>query len=54
MEAIKCNASHREILNDSGSVVFPCPACGKPIVRTKNAREIVGKYTCECGFSGPN
>ncbi len=42
--------------NDAGSVHFPCPKCGKAtVVRTRNEREIVSRYTCgSCGFMGPN
>ncbi len=42
------------VANDGGSVRFPCPKCGKEIVRTQNEREIVAAYTCGCGFTGPN
>ncbi|HLP79772.1 MAG TPA: zinc finger domain-containing protein [Acidobacteriota bacterium] len=50
-----CVSSRKEITNDSGSVQFTCPACQKAtIVRSKNARQIAARYTCSCGFSGPN
>lgn len=44
------------ITNDKGSVQFNCPSCGKTnIIRTKNERQNVAKYTCpSCGFVGPN
>ncbi len=52
----KSTATKSSITNDTGSVSFPCPNCGKTqIVRTKSERENVVKYTCtECGFTGPN
>lgn len=38
-----------------GTVRFPCPSCLKQeIVRTPNERKIGAKYTCACGFEGPN
>jgi predicted RNA-binding Zn-ribbon protein involved in translation (DUF1610 family) len=44
------------IANDAGSVSFACPKCKQGmIVRTRNEREIVARYTCpSCGFVGPN
>ena len=44
------------IANTSGSVTFKCPKCQEnDIVRSRNEREIVSKYTCsKCGFIGPN
>jgi len=50
------NASNKLIVNDIGSVQFPCPSCLKGnIVRSKNSRQIVAPYTCPaCGFVGPN
>lgn len=57
MEAAKkCLATNVRITNDKGAVVFKCPNCKDyEIVRSKNARQIVAKYTCpKCGFVGPN
>lgn len=50
------SSTNKSIANDVGSVQFPCPQCGEEmIVRSKNARQIVTKYTCsKCGFEGPN
>ena len=47
-----CSSSGKKIANDSGSVKFPCPSCGKAIiVRSSNSRAIAAKYTCpNCGF----
>lgn len=44
------------ITNTTGSVRFLCPKCKEQeIVRSRNERETVAKYTCEkCGFTGPN
>jgi len=52
----KCNSASISIANDSGSVQFPCPKCGKTtIVRSTLARKNAMKYKCsECGFEGPN
>jgi predicted RNA-binding Zn-ribbon protein involved in translation (DUF1610 family) len=49
-------ATKTSVTNDAGSAAFLCPNCGKvEIVRTRNERENVVKYTCEaCGFTGPN
>lgn len=56
METSKqCLSLNKTILNDAGSVAFTCPSCEKAtIVRSKKARAIAAKYTCSCGFSGPN
>ena len=39
-----------------GSVIFPCPCCGKTkIKRNFHERQIATKYRCSaCGFEGPN
>lgn len=44
------------VANTAGSVSFTCPNCEQEqILRTRNEREIVAKYTCpNCGFTGPN
>jgi predicted RNA-binding Zn-ribbon protein involved in translation (DUF1610 family) len=44
------------IANTTGSVRFMCPRCQEAeIVRSRNERETVAKYTCpKCGFVGPN
>ena len=54
--AKKCLATNVRITNDKGAVTFKCPNCNDyEIVRSKNARQIVAKYTCpKCGFTGPN
>ncbi len=50
----KCMSTKKSISNDIGSVVFPCPGCGKSIVRSSDARKNVVKYVCSaCGFVGP-
>ena len=51
---IKCTSTKKSISNDVGSVTFPCPDCGAPITRSKEARQNVATYTCACGFTGPN
>jgi predicted RNA-binding Zn-ribbon protein involved in translation (DUF1610 family) len=52
----KCLATNRSVANDTGSVKFNCPKCGKyEIVRSSMARKNVVKYKCpSCGFEGPN
>ena len=51
----KCISTKKNISNDAGSVTFPCPKCGTPIVRSRFARQNVAKYVCPgCGFEGPN
>jgi len=56
MEPLICSSCKKRITNESGSVRFKCPKCGKAeIVRCKHCRETVVKYKCpECGFVGPN
>ena len=54
MEAKLCSTTKRRIDNDPGAVIFPCPECGKEIVRCSEARSNALKYTCSCGFVGPN
>jgi len=62
MEKIVTTATKEPISNDSGSVVFNCPARGidkkcvdSVIVRNTHERKLGIKYTCpQCGFTGPN
>ncbi|PIN75696.1 RNA-binding protein [Candidatus Woesearchaeota archaeon CG10_big_fil_rev_8_21_14_0_10_37_12] len=45
----------KELNNKEGRVKFSCPKClNTDITRTLNARKIGTKYTCTCGFEGPN
>ncbi|MBC8500511.1 MAG: DUF1610 domain-containing protein [Nanoarchaeota archaeon] len=52
----QCISCKTTVANETGSVRFLCPKCGKyEIVRCKNCRQIVAKYTCpKCEFTGPN
>ncbi|NQU97968.1 RNA-binding protein [Candidatus Woesearchaeota archaeon] len=54
--ADKCSSCKSSLTNETGSVRFLCPSCSKyEIIRCKNCRQIVAKYTCPgCGFTGPN
>ncbi len=56
MTELKSTATGASVVNDTGSVSFPCPKCGEAIiVRTKSERQNVVRYTCpKCGFTGPN
>lgn len=55
MEAKKCISTKKRIDNDHGAVVFKCPKCmDYEIIRSTFARENALKYTCVCGFEGPN
>jgi len=56
VQEIKCMSCKKPLTNVTGSVKFLCPNCGKvKIIRCRNCREIVTKYTCpSCGFEGPN
>jgi predicted RNA-binding Zn-ribbon protein involved in translation (DUF1610 family) len=55
MAELKCTATKKNIANDPGSVVFPCPMCATTIVRSKHARATVAPYKCtKCEFVGPN
>lgn len=51
-----CNSCKKKIVNNVGSVSFPCPQCNKTvIVRCSHCRKTAVKYTCyECNFRGPN
>ncbi|MEE9236633.1 MAG: zinc finger domain-containing protein [Thermoplasmata archaeon] len=42
-------------LTEKGSVLFPCPMCGKAIIgRCGRCRNQSVSYACEeCGFEGP-
>ena len=48
---MECTSCGKE-LGEKASV-FPCPKCGKRIMRCKNCRKLNIKYKCECGFVGP-
>ncbi|MBI2109666.1 DUF1610 domain-containing protein [Candidatus Woesearchaeota archaeon] len=56
MKEIKCTSCNTKLSNQTGSVVFKCPECGKSeIARCYHCREIAARYTCSnCSFSGPN
>jgi len=53
--SMRCTSCNKEIRNMEGSVIFPCPNCGKAIiVRCKDCRILGVKYVCpNCGFEGP-
>ena len=52
---LKCISCNVDIANMSGSVRFLCPQCEKvEIIRCWHCRKISARYTCGCGFSGPN
>ena len=53
---LKCSSCKKSIANDSGSVRFMCPNCGKQeVIRCLSCRKSATKYKCpECGFEGPN
>jgi len=54
-EAKLCSATKKRIDNDPGAVIFKCPQCNDhEIVRSSYARVNAIKYTCACGFEGPN
>ena len=52
----KCNSCNTSVVNETESVKFDCPSCGKySIIRCSKCRKIVTRYKCpECGFEGPN
>ena len=52
-EKVMCITCGAYILPKSNATKFPCPECGKIIVRCARCRELARKYTCECGFTGP-
>jgi len=55
-EELTCSSCKKRITNEQGGVaVFPCPKCIEhKIVRCKHCRETAAKYSCSCGFTGPN
>ena len=55
-EKLICMSCKKQVTNETGSVKFMCPNCGKyEIVRCNHCRKIAAKYKCpECGFEGPN
>lgn len=54
-EAKVCQATRKRVDNDRGATVFLCPKCGEhEIVRSSFARVNAIRYTCACGFTGPN
>lgn len=55
MEGKICTSCKKNVANDSGSTVFKCPGCNDmELVRCKNCRSNGSRYSCPCGFSGPN
>jgi len=52
----KADEINDNAFSETGNVVFPCPQCGKEIIkRTLHERKIATKYKCsKCGFEGPN
>ncbi|MBN2421366.1 RNA-binding protein [Candidatus Woesearchaeota archaeon] len=49
-----CISCKKNITNMAGVVVFNCPSCKEKIIRCGNCRAIGAKYSCKCGFTGPN
>jgi len=56
MEKKRCISCGKELTNLKGSVIMPCPGCGKQeIARCFYCRRQAARYNCpECRFSGPN
>ncbi|HME87138.1 MAG TPA: RNA-binding protein [Candidatus Nanoarchaeia archaeon] len=54
MEDQTCISCKRKTTNTAGTVVFNCPSCKSKITRCGNCRSIAARYTCTCGFTGPN
>lgn len=52
----KCASCNSKLTNQTGSVIFKCPDCGKgEIARCYHCRETAARYVCkECSYSGPN
>ena len=50
----QCTSCKKDVTNDASSIEFPCPKCGKILVRCGNCRKTGVQYTCnKCGFIGP-
>ncbi|HLC52180.1 MAG TPA: zinc finger domain-containing protein [Candidatus Nanoarchaeia archaeon] len=55
MEGKRCTSCKKNVVNDPGSVSFKCPGCSDlEVVRCTNCRDNGSKYSCACGFTGPN
>ena len=56
MENKECISCKKKVVNDAGSVEFPCPKCTSfKLVRCSNCRKNAIKYKCpSCEFEGPN
>ncbi|MEM2025117.1 MAG: zinc finger domain-containing protein [Desulfurococcaceae archaeon] len=50
-----CSSCRRPFTPGEYGVEFPCPSCGKSIIRRcKKCRKLAVEYTCpSCGFKGP-
>lgn len=50
-----CTSCKRPLVPGEYGVEFPCPNCGKAIIRRcKRCRKLAVEYTCpNCGFRGP-
>ena len=48
-----CISTGSNVVNQDGTVTFPCPTCNEQITRSGFARTNQLKYTCKCGYVGP-
>ncbi|MDO8642492.1 MAG: zinc finger domain-containing protein [Candidatus Woesearchaeota archaeon] len=51
---IQCMSCKTNVAGAKDVTRFPCPKCGKEIIRCGKCRRIVAQYQCTCGFLGPN
>ncbi len=47
-----CVSTGANVVNQSGTVSFPCPKCNTNLTRSGFARTNSIKYECKCGFKG--
>jgi len=53
-EELTYTSCKKKVTNSEGVVSFQCPECKEKIIRCGHCRSIAVKYTCKCGFIGPN
>jgi len=47
-----CVSTGANVVNQNGTVSFPCAKCGTALTRSGFARTNSIKYECKCGYRG--